>query len=136
MKYRFSLIFSGYTETRAGIRFSIKFPVSAPLIVVSKKSNTTYSYFKYGCFYNSYLLNLCYGYCRFESKHKLTDFNYFPTFQEIETYLLDIAKNNPNFVKLSQEGKTHEGRALYLLEIGQKNTNNRKTSTNDIKLKN
>ena len=38
-------------------------------------------------------------------------------FAEIESYLFSLAEENSDIVKLSQQGTSHEGRPLYLLEI-------------------
>ncbi len=39
-------------------------------------------------------------------------------FKDMEKHLMRIADDNPEFVKLSVEGMTEEGRSLYLMKIG------------------
>lgn len=54
-----------------------------------------------------------------ETKEGHLSFEKYPSYDEITDYMKRIAKNHPDFVILTEEGETYEGRKLYLLKIGQ-----------------
>ncbi|XP_040582755.1 carboxypeptidase B [Lepeophtheirus salmonis] len=49
----------------------------------------------------------------------LLDFESFPSYEELEKYLLHLKKTYPQLIELKVVGKTHENRSLYFLKIGQ-----------------
>jgi len=48
----------------------------------------------------------------------LTNFDHFPSFRQIQVYLEEVAEKHNDWVQLSVEGWTQEGRPLYLLQLG------------------
>jgi len=53
----------------------------------------------------------------FLHNRSLTNFEHFPRYVEIESYLKTIQEENPDFIKLTSLTTTYEGRNVYLLEI-------------------